>query len=217
MTHIITGVYGSGKTEFAVNLGLHLAPATIADLDVVNPFFRSREKEAYLAKHQVNIAGSSIDHHVAQDIPAVSFSFLSAIRRQENVVIDLAGGPVGLRLLASCYDDILPQAYQFLCVINPNRPETASPAQIIDFIHTINRESKLPITGLVNNGHMLAHTTAQHILDAQKMILEVSHTTSLPIAYTLVQADIHQQVKAQLASQHTITFPKAHMREAWQH
>ena len=241
MTHIITGFYGSGKTEFAVNLALALAkknskginsvarnlrvtefespvkPITLADLDVVNPFFRSREKEAMLKAHGVHLAGCHIENHLAQDLPAVSLAFLSNIRRGEDVIIDLAGGEGGLRLLAGCYDDMTD--YQFYCVLNPYRPETDQVEKMMEMIHRLHQDSKLPITGLVNNGHMLAHTTPDHVLAAQEAINQVSAAVHIPVSYTLLREDIYQAIQAskdQITSQQVMTFSTPHMREAWQ-
>lgn len=215
MTYIVTGFYGSGKTEFCLNLALRLAQQgqgrgriTIADLDVVNPFFRSREKEQAFAGLNIDIVGSAIENHIAQDVPAISFGFLSRIRAGEDVILDLAGGESGIRLLANCYDAIAMGAHQFLCVFNAFRPETATAQQMQDFIQEINTASKLQITGLVNNGNLLASTTVEHVLHSQNQILQVG----LPLEYTLVREDI----RADFASREVITFAKPQMREGWQ-
>lgn len=229
MTHIVTGYYGSGKTEFVVNLAMELAlrhsgldaespiqspSITIADLDVINPFFRSRERERELAPLGIEIMGSVFENHVAQDIPALSFAFLSRIRAGQNVIIDLAGGENGLKLLASCYDVI--DVYEFLCLFNMYRPETDTPEKMADFCRSVNNLSHLPITGLVNNGNLLAYTTAEHVLECQKAVIKAGKMLNLPLKYTLVQEDIYREIAGEIVSEKILTFAKPQMRKGWQ-
>jgi len=200
MTYIVTGYYGSGKTEFAVSLARELAIAggrvTIADLDVVNPFFRSREREAELSPFGIEVMGSVFDNHMAQDIPALSFAFLSRIRAGEDVIIDLAGGEIGLRVLASCYDAILQSGkYQFLCVLNMYRPETDSFEKMLDYCHIVNATSRLSITALVNNGNLMAETEPEHVLQSQEMVLAVARELGVPLGYTLVREGVCKIIK----------------------
>jgi hypothetical protein len=220
-TYIITGFYGSGKTEFTVNLAKQIAGltgtrTTIADLDVINPYFRSREKAKELSALGIEIMGDSLNNNTGQDLPAVSFGFLSRIKQGENVLIDLAGGTNGINLLASCYETITNHPYEFLCILNLYRPETASAKQMLDFVSTINNISKLKITGLVNNGHMLHYTEPEHILNSQSAILEVSKKLQIPLKYTQLKQSLHNEIKTQLLSEKILTFNKLTMRETWQ-
>jgi len=223
MTYIVTGYYGSGKTEFVLNLAVALAgekltPVTIADLDVINPFFRSRECANSLAPLGIQITGSVFENHVAQDVPALSFAFLSRIRAGENVIIDLPGGEGGLRLLSGCYDAIDPFCCEFLCVFNMYRPETDCAKKMIDFCKNINAVSPsfLPVTGLVNNGNLLAYTTAEHVLESQNAVLAACRELSLPLKYTLVQEGIYKEIERDIVSESVLTFSAPQMRKNWQ-
>ena len=221
-TYILTGYYGSGKTEFCVNLAKHIAEksrgeVTIADLDVVNPYFRSREKVAELADNGITVMGDSLDNNTGQDLPAVSYAFLSRVRDGGNVIIDLAGGENGIKLLPSCYDAISKaDAYEFLCVLNLFRKETYTPQKMIDFVRKINGMGKLSITGLVNNGHMLHDTTEEHVLESQKAVLEASGVLGIPFKYTLVKRDIYNKISGEIKSENVLVFDKLIMRESWQ-
>jgi len=219
MTYIVTGYYGSGKTEFVLNLAMALAKendhrVTIADLDVINPFFRSRECKKELAPLGIEVVGSAIENHVLQDIPAISYAFLSRIRSGEDVIIDLAGGENGLKLLASCYDAI--GAYEFFCVFNMYRPETDTAQKMVDFCRNVNDVSLLPITGLVNNGNLLAHTKAIHVLESQQVVLAACKVLNLPLEYTLVQEDIYNEIAPGVVSEKVLTFTRPQMRKNWQ-
>lgn len=215
MTYIITGAYGSGKTEFAVNLAIHLSTLgrgriTIADMDVVNPFFRSREASKILAPLGVDVAGSVFENHIAQDIPAISYAFLSRIRAGEDVIIDLAGDTVGLNLLASCYAAI--GSYQLLCVCNMYRPQTVTLAKMVEFCGSISTASKLPVTGLVNNGNLLALTTAQDVAAAHVAVQDAALILGVPLMYNLVQENIQRELQLP----NTLTFNTPYMRKGWQ-
>jgi len=221
--YIVSGFYGSGKTEFCVNLAMELAQnsgktVTIADLDVINPYFRSREKEAMLAAYGVEIMGNALGNNTGQDLPAVSYAFTSRIVRGDNVIIDLAGGETGVKLLAYCYNAIEKSAAltEFLCVVNLFRPETDSADKMAHFVHKINGMSKLTVTGLVNNGHMLHDTTPEHVLASQQAALEAADTLGIPLRYTLLKQDIYEIIAKKIASQEVLTFKKLTMREDWQ-
>jgi len=221
--YIICGFYGSGKTEFCVNLAMKLAesgeaPVTIADLDVINPYFRSREKEALLAVKGIEIMGNALENNLGQDLPAVSYAFASRIVRGENVILDLAGGEAGVKLLAPCYSAIgnSKAPVEFLCVVNRFRPETDSAEKMAGFVRRINGMSKLGITGLVNNGHMLRETVASHVLESQEAALEAADMLGLPLRYTQIRRDIYEGISDKIVSKDVLIFEKLAMRESWQ-
>ena len=194
-TYVITGFFGSGKTQFCLNLALKLAAAggvvTIADLDVINPYFRSREAADQLAKFGIKIVSDNLNNNTGQDLPAVNLSFLTNINAQENVIIDLGGGASGLRLLASCYKTILNKPYEFLCVLNPFRPETATSSQMVNYVKQLNAATpKMPITGLVSNGHMMDETTDWHIQKSQEIVAAAACELGLPLKYIALKNEI---------------------------
>ncbi|MCL2620643.1 MAG: ATP-binding protein [Defluviitaleaceae bacterium] len=217
MTYIITGFYGSGKTEFSLNLALELARQgeegiTLADLDVINPYFRSRERIVELSKHGVSIESDHLGNNTGYDLPAVSFAFLSKVRAGENVIIDLGGGDVGARLLAYCHEAVLGVPHEFLCVLNPFRSDTDTADKMTDFLETINAVSPMKVTGVVCNGHLLHHTTAEDVLYSERIVSEVG----LPIKYTMLRNDIYEQIGDKLLAEKFMVFDKLQMRENWQ-
>lgn len=217
-THIITGYYGSGKTEFCLNLAKHFAtqghPVTLADLDVINPYVRSREQEAHLATLGVQVVSSHLDNHTNQDMPALSFAFTDAMVRGEHVIIDLGGSTTGARVLPTVGKYV--QSARFWCVLNAFRPETDKVDKMVQFIHDINKSSPIPINGLVNNAHLLAFTTSEHVLAGQDMVQQVGQQLNLPIVYTHGAELIVKPLADQLVSAQMLTFEQATMRQAWQ-
>jgi hypothetical protein len=221
-TYIMTGHYGSGKTEFCVNFVLEMHkknPAQkvyIADLDVINPYFRSREKAEDLTDFNIEIMGCVFANSSWQDFPALSYGFLSKVKAKENVIIDLAGSDNGLKPLETCYPAISQVDYEFLCVVNIFRNDTSTTEKIIKFTKNINEMSKLSLTGLVNNSNLLHETTAEHIIMSQEIVAAASKATNLPIKYTQIRSDLYPQVKDQLITENVLLFDKLQMREDWQ-
>ena len=219
-TYIITGHYGSGKTEFCVNFALNMQKNAgnkklyLADLDVINPYFRSREKSALLEANNIEVMGCVLPNNSWHDFPALSYGFLSKIRQGHRVIIDLAGSENGLKPLEYCYEAI--NEYEFYVVVNTFRPDTASVDQIINFVNNINSMSPLKVSGIINNTNLLHETTSEHIINSQNIIALAGATLDLPIVYTQVKASLYTLVKSHLISQHSIVFDKLQMREDWQ-
>ena len=217
-TYIVTGHFGSGKTEFCVNLALDMVQSgavAVADLDVINPYFRSRERAKLFASLGIELVSDHLENNTGQDLPAVNFSFLSRAGKA-NLIMDLGGGLSGLRLLTACSHTIQKGGdYEFLCVLNPFRPDTDTIAKMVEFVNGINGASELKVTGLVNNGHMLHHTTADHVLESQEITMEIANILNLPLRYTLLRKDIYNEISDDLKSDKVLTFDKLQMREEW--
>ena len=220
-TYIITGFYGSGKTEFSINLALNYSnkshsnkSITLADLDVINPYVRSRERQTELANMGIRIVASSLNNHTSQDVPAISFGFTDDIVGDNHVIIDLGGSEAGTKVLPGFAQYI--QQANFFCVLNPFRPETDTSKKMIDFIRLINATAPIKINGLVNNGHMLNFTEADHVLFSQKIVTQVSKELDIPIVYTQIHSKIYEQISDQIISQKVLVFDKLNMRESWQ-
>ena len=219
-TYIITGFTGSGKSEFAVNLALSLqrvsqdTRVTIADLDIINPYFRSREKSEQLSAVGIEIFGGSLGNDTGQDIPHLDYGFVSRISAGECVIIDLAGGVLGVNALANVYSRL--EEYEFLAVLNLYRPETNTAAKILRFIEDLQAVSRINLTGFANNSHMLHETTPHHILDSQEVILSVCETTGLPLRYTMLARPVHEQISSRLQSDEVLVFDSLQLRESWQ-
>lgn len=199
---IICGHYGSGKTEFAINYSLALKESedkvAIADMDVVNPYFRSREKAEILRKQGIKVIYSSLDG-TALDIPAVSGEVGTLIVGNEwNLILDVGGDNVGARALARHSKEIRPDDYDMFFVINTYRPETQKAADIISHLQAIEETTGMKVTGLVNNTHMMRNTTLEDVLFGQKISEEVSKKLNLPIKYISCIEEVAKQLPQEL-------------------
>ena len=182
---IITGHYGTGKTEFAVNLALQLAglnhQVMVADLDIVNPYFRSRERRDLLQEAGIRLISSSQACSDA-DVPALPAELLTILENRDITgVLDIGGDPVGARVLARFNDKIVPEDYQLIYVLNANRPEVRTPEAAIAYLRGIEATTSLTCTGIVNNTHLCGETTAEEIRKGAALAAEVSRETNIPV------------------------------------
>ena len=187
---IVIGHYGSGKTEFSVNYAVrlkeHYDKVNIADLDIINPYFRSREKREFFEKIGIKVHDSSI-RNTAIDIPALPAQMTGVIlNNDEKSVIDVGGDPVGARVLARYAEQIKNVEYDMFYVINGNRPETRTPEDTVKYLRMIEQTSGLKVTGLINNTHLLRETTVEDVEFGHELTKKVSWETDIPIRYEAV-------------------------------
>ncbi len=215
---IVTGHYGTGKTEFSVNYAVKCIEkyekVCIADLDIVNPYFRTRERKKILEKLGIKVLSSSIEN-TNLDIPAISPEITGIIQNEKiKSIIDVGGDPAGATSLARFSKDIHKVDYDMFYVINANRPETQSADKTIAYLKNIELTSKLKVTGLVNNTHLLKKTTVEDVERGHKLTKEVSRLTGLPIKYESVIESVAENI-SNLDIKNKIFPIKLFMREDW--
>ena len=184
---IITGHYGSGKTEFAVSLALELAAGkkrdtALVDLDIVNPYFRSREQRELLEKAGVSVYGSVFSHEVTAEMPALGASIRAPLENPGcRVIIDAGGNDSGALILNQFMKYFTPGDTATLAVVNANRPETSSVEGALGHIHSIEAATGLTVTGIINNCHLLRETTAETVIKGHKLCQSVCAATGKPL------------------------------------
>ena len=182
---IITGHYGTGKTEFSVNLALQLAAqghnVMMADLDIVNPYFRSRERKTQLQEAGIQLISSSQACSDA-DVPALPAELLTILQNRDVTgVLDIGGDPVGARVLARFHAQITREDYQLIYVLNANRPEVRTAEAAISYLRSIEAVTGLTCTGIVNNTHLCGETTPEEIRKGAGLARQVSQETGIPV------------------------------------
>ena len=182
---IITGHYGTGKTELSVNLALALAAegkrVMLADLDIVNPYFRSRERRPQLEAAGIQVISSSQACSDA-DVPALPAELLAILENRDiRGILDIGGDPVGARVLARFQPKIIAEYYQLIFVLNANRPEVRAPEAAAAYLRAIEATTGLTCTGIVNNTHLCGETTPAEIRKGAALAEEVSRQTGIPV------------------------------------
>ena len=196
---LVTGHYGTGKTEFSVNLALALAEAgertALADLDIVNPYFRSRERRELLEEAGVRLIATS-QALADADVPALPAE-LHALLEDRTVrgVLDIGGDPSGARVLARYRPRIVKEDYRLLYVVNANRPEVRTAESSTAYLRAIEASSGLRCTGLVNNTHLCGETTAEDIREGAALAEEVSRLTGIPVACHAAESRFREALK----------------------
>ena len=182
---IVTGHYGTGKTEFAVNLALAMAAegqrVMMADLDIVNPYFRSRERKATLEQAGVRLISSS-QACADADVPSLPAELLTILENRDlRGILDIGGDPVGARVLARFRPKIVAEDHQLIYVLNANRPEVREAERAIAYLRGIEATTGFTCTGIVNNTHLCGETTAEEIRKGAALAADVSRQTGIPV------------------------------------
>lgn len=186
---IITGHYGSGKTNLAVNLALDLAGAgervTLVDLDIVNPYFRSSDYAPVLARAGVRVisptfAGTTLD------VPSLSAAVGGVFGTEGTVIVDAGGDDVGATALGRFAREIGALDYDMLYVINRFRNLTGTPEEAAALLVEIEAASHLKATGVVNNSHLKQETTVAHVFGSMPYAHQTASLLGLPLRFTTV-------------------------------
>ena len=199
---LVTGGYGSGKTEVSVGLahlkrGAEDAQRTVAlaDMDIVNPYFRSRDQAIQLKEQGIELIAPEGQLRTA-DLPALPAGIAGAIKNaQVDLVVDVGGDPAGATALGRYSRDLQQSGYEMLMVINPYRPHTATKDEIVDLLRRIESVSRLKITGLVNNGNVMEFTEIKHVVQAHSIVSSVAEATGLPIRFVSCAAALLTEVR----------------------
>ena len=200
---VIVGGYGSGKSEVSINLARHLVqnrisddkPVAIADLDIVNPYFRSREASAELEKLGINAISPTGDQFFSE-LPIILPEIKSCIKESKGyVILDVGGDDVGARVLSSLEDAFEADTYEMLLVLNTNRPFTSSLEGCLNVINDIEASSRLKFTGIIANTHLMDDTTTETILSGLTLAKEVSGHSGLPVVCVSATRDVLEKIE----------------------
>ena len=208
----LTGYYGSGKSELAINLAIKEQVDYVVDLDVINPYFRTREQEKIFNENNIEVISSDLDYKMHVDMPYISAKvFIPFHNSEKRAIYDLGGNDVGAKLLRQ-FEDYNDTDIDLFLVINVYREESNNSEKIIKLINKIEGTGGFKVTGLINNSNLLRETTLEDILYGEKLIKEVSETTKLPIVYTAVWENLFAD---NLVFQGEILKLKLYFRKNW--
>ncbi|MBQ3054500.1 MAG: P-loop NTPase [Oscillospiraceae bacterium] len=192
---VFAGHYGSGKSNLAVNYAFWLKQqgkeTTLLDLDIVNPYFRSKDSEKELGEAGIRVIASEFANSNV-DVPALPPAAYSMFTADGHYsVVDLGGDDRGSLALGR-FSEMLAAAdtYEMLLVINQFRPDTATPEGVLEVVREIEDACHVKFTGIANNTNLGAMTEKSHVLDSVAYAKAVSDLIGLPVVMTAYRADL---------------------------
>jgi len=189
---IIVGAYGSGKTEVAINLAMHIngrgTPVRLADLDLVNPYFRTREARHVLKRHGIDVVLPAAQYMHA-DLPILTPEVAGMLRQPAGLtLVDVGGDDVGATVLAALADALAGQTPDVLQVINPHRPYTDTVKGCLAIRRAIEDKANMAITGIIGNANLMEATREADILNGYDFARRVATAAGVPLVFITASA-----------------------------
>ena len=200
---LFAGHYGSGKTNIAVNYALHLAregkSVCIADLDIVNPYFRTADSAAQLKEAGIDLISPKFANSNV-DLPALPAESYRLVQDKRSFgIMDIGGDDRGAYALGRYVPFIKEENnYRMIFVANAYRPLTATPEDAMEVMGEIETACGLKFTDIVNNSHLGNFTDVQTVLDTQDYIEKLCALSGLPLFCTTVREDLAAAVGAHI-------------------
>lgn len=200
---LFCGHYGSGKTNIAVNYALHFRRSgeevTVADLDIVNPYFRTKDSRKELEAAGIRLICSEYAN-TNLDIPALPADLYAITDdKSRSAVIDVGGDDRGALALGRISPALREEgSYEMLAVINCYRPLTQDVPSTLEVLGEIETACGMRFTGLVNNSNLGEMTSPEDVLSSLRYAEEVSRASGLPVRMTTVRASLYETLKEQI-------------------
>lgn len=189
--NIVTGHYGSGKTNFSANLAVKIAEGggkvTVVDLDIVNPYFRSADFSELFSQKNIELVAPMYANSNL-DIPAISFDLERIASGDGSLVIDVGGddaGAIALGRYAKAFEAFSDDIDMFY-VVNCRRFLTRTAEEALELMYEIEAAAQMKHTAIVNNTNLLYETTAEILEKSAEFAEKISERSGLPVAYSCV-------------------------------
>ena len=197
---LFAGHYGSGKTNIAVNYALHLAKegkkVCIGDLDIVNPYFRTKDSEDELAKAGVELISPQFAN-TNVDLPALPAEAYRLVEDKSiYAIMDIGGDDRGAYALGRYTPSILAENnYRMAFVANCYRPLTRTPEEALEVMREIEAACGIRFTCIINNSNLGEETTPETIAASEAYIQKLSQLSGLPLWITTAREDVAREME----------------------
>ena len=201
---LFAGHYGSGKTNIAVNYAISLAKegkkVCIGDLDIVNPYFRTKDSAKELEKAGVTLispqfANSNVD---LPALPAEAYRLVED--RSIYGIMDIGGDDRGAYALGRYVPAIKEEGnYRMIFVANCYRPLTRTPEDALEVLREIEAACLLPFTDLINNSNLGPETTPETVLASLEFMEQLSKLSGLPIFAHSAETQVAEALESKLS------------------
>lgn len=170
----------------------------IVDLDIVSPYFRTREVQQILVERDIKVVASSVKGALL-DVPAVSPEVFTILQdKSYQAIMDIGGDKAGARILGRYHDYLDIEPYEMFYVLNANRPMTNTVDSAVQNLRAIEEGLGQKFTSLVNNTHLCGLTTFEDILRGQVLCEKVTEKIGLPITYTVVHKNFTAKMMGEI-------------------
>ncbi len=197
---ILAGHYGSGKTNIAVNLALYMKrkgiDTVIADLDIVNPYFRTKDSLEILNREGIKLISSEYANSNV-DIPAIPQEMYSVVDdKTRHYIVDLGGDDRGAYALGRYADKINEEDdFEMLFVFNKYRPLTPDAESALEVMREIEEASKVKFTAIINNSNIAELTDVNTILNSVEECEKLSLISGLPVKFTAAEKSVYEKTE----------------------
>ena len=192
---LFAGHYGSGKTNIAVNFALYLAKmgrkVCIADLDIVNPYFRTKDSESELEAAGIKLVSPKYANSNV-DLPALPAESYRLVQDKSTYgIMDIGGDDRGAFALGRYADAIKAENdYRMAFVVNCYRPLTSTVEDTLEIMREIELACGIKFTCIVNNSNLGSETTAETVLESLDFVNKLSEDAGLPIWMTAAEETV---------------------------
>jgi len=195
---VIVGNFGSGKTEVSINLAVNRKRAgldvKIADLDLVNPYFRTREARKPLSELGIEVVVPD-ERYLQADLPILSPVISGLIRRPSALtLIDAGGNDVGATVLAALADSLRNKSVHMFQVVNPYRPFTDTIESCLKMRGEIEKASKMTINGIIGNANLIDDTSVDNVYSGYDFVKALSDESLLPLKFITAPIELLPQI-----------------------
>ena len=200
---LLAGHYGSGKTNIAVNLAMKQKSegfdVTVADLDIVNPYYRTKDSEGELKAAGIPLISSPFANSNV-DLPALPQELYRIVDETDtHMVVDIGGDDRGAYALGRFAQKLKDENdYEMILVINKYRPLTADEKDAVEIMKEIEEAGHLPFTAIVNNSNLGKETTAEDVLNSVPYAEKMAKDTGLPLLLTTVREDLLPELRGKI-------------------
>lgn len=200
--NIITGHFGSGKSEISIHLAKKLRSegktVTIVDLDIVNPFFCIRDLQGPLNKEGICVIAANPEWSNAELMMVPGQVSGIFVKDHIHYILDIGGDDSGANVLGTLYQELKDLPYHLYFVVNTQRPLTEDDKGVKEYIADIQRASRLKVTHLISNTNLSYETEVADILEGEQVVQRLSKELGIPHRYTVVMKELADQVKDKL-------------------
>lgn len=210
---ILAGHYGSGKTNIAVNLAFSMKREgkriSVCDLDIVNPYFRTKDSLDDFQKAGIPLISSEFAN-TNVDVPALPQAMYAVMDDRESYfVLDIGGDDRGALALGRLSPAIVEENnYEMLLVVNFFRPLTRDNQSMLEVMKEMEQAAGIRFTGIVNNSNLGEETTPEDVLSTVEKAKSFSELCALPVVMTTVREELYETLRGKIQNLYPLKLQK---------